>query len=109
MRQELLEPSGDHLRVFSMTRPNERDAAPFLMVVERPIEFVSLLVSVGRYSVFLPWPPKNPGLYEYLADRDLNQLHKVTMTGTRVEWPDGPLHAFDRPRASASGPVGELR
>ena len=96
VRRRLRDPSEEHPRIFSMTRPGERDSAPFMMIVEQPTELCALLVSFGRHAVFLPWPPDNVGLYDYLAEQPTAVVQHMELTGKLLEWPRSPMHLLDR-------------
>ena len=95
VRRRLLNPNEEHPRIFSMTRPGERDSAPFMMIVEQPPELCALLVSFGRYVVFLPWPADNVVIYDYLAEQPTGELQHVQFKGTLLEWPRSPMHLLD--------------
>lgn len=95
VRRRLLDPEEARPRIFSMTRPGERSSAPFMMIVERPTDLCALLVSFGRHGVFLPWPPDNVGLYDYLAEQPTDVVQHMQLEGKLLEWPRSPTHALD--------------
>ena len=104
VRQQLLNPYEVVLKVFSMTRPDDDKYDKSMILIEEPRELRSFLVSFGRYSVFLPWPPHNIALYDYLAGQRTDELQSLQLSGKRltwewrgsqVSWPRQPLYLLD--------------
>ena len=104
VREYLLHPESETLRIFSMTRPDDDKVTRWMMLVEEPVELQSFMVSFGRHAVFLPWPPSNIGLYDYLMTKNTNKLSSLKIhgkrlfwdwEGQRITWPRQPIHALD--------------
>lgn len=104
VRQHLLRPDESILRVFSMTRPHDDKNIRCMMLVKEPKELQSFMVSFGRHSVFLPWPPSKISIYDYLSTQKTNEWQSLKLKGTlltfrrrgqEVLWPQEPLHRLD--------------
>ncbi len=94
VREQILEPSRDVIRVFSMSMGEASSAERRLMVVERPDSLRSLGIQLGRHLVFLPWLTSVPDIYESLADRG-NIGDGAEISGRPGAWPNRPRFAFD--------------
>jgi hypothetical protein len=94
VRLQLAHPNEELIRSWSITEPGNPPDLKQMMIVREPEWLHSLLVRMGRHSVFLPWGDHD--VYGHIAqDVDRHTRGDFTLHGETFDWPKQPVFAFD--------------
>lgn len=95
VRQQLVNPQDEVLRVFSVTIPGRISKEERrILLVQRPTWLNSVAVQIGRHIVFLPSLEDTPIPFESLAQK-AGQQARERIAGKLIPWPTRPEHALD--------------
>jgi hypothetical protein len=96
VRRQLLDPSQELIAFYAGTDPSKPRRGNFIMLTSEPKWLDSLVVTMGRHTVFLPGFEQPSGFYVRLAQHvDSSGKWAGSASGRRLAWPTSPKFAMD--------------
>ena len=96
IRRQILNPDENVICSWGLLEPKEPKTRRRLLILREPENLQSILVQIGRWSLFVQGPWSQRDLYATVEQLNSQEKScKLTFKGTEIEWPTSPQYALD--------------